>query len=85
MTTPNIKGMGSKSGVKRTRTASARDAFDKDTVAEQDRSKRTKAVSVYMTPEEHRAFRMWAFEREESMSDVLSRLVPRILSGEVKP
>lgn len=83
-TTPALKPIGGlvrNGGTNRkVRQATSKEVFAPETTAEQTRSKRVKAVSVYLTEDEHRAFRRWAFDRELSMSDVLADKVSQIVS-----
>lgn len=81
---PNLTG-GAPSPLGRTakksRTSSASETFAPSAPAE-DAPKRDKGVMVYLTDAERKAFKRWAFENDESMSDVLAKHVAAILEGE---
>lgn len=74
--TPRPIGNGPKTG----RTSSARETFTPSAPAEAA-PKRDKGVMVYLTDAERKAFKRWAFENDESMSDVLAKHVAEILEG----
>lgn len=78
---PNLTGAPRLSPTpKKERTASASETFA-PTAPAPAAPKRDKGVMVYLTEAERKAFKRWAFENDESMSDVLAQRVIEILEA----
>lgn len=66
---------------KKARTSSASETFAPSAPAAAA-PKRDKGVMVYLTEAERKAFKRWAFENDESMSDWLANEVRKLLDRE---
>lgn len=67
-------------GAKKPRETSARETFTPSAPAPAA-PKRDKGVMVYLTDAERKAFKRWAFENDQSMSDMLAKHVVEVLTA----
>lgn len=68
-------------GARKAREKSAKETFTSAAPAPAS-PKRDKGVMVYLTDAERKAFKRWAFETDQSMSDVLAKHVAELLARE---
>lgn len=66
---------------KKARTSSASETFAPSAPAAAA-PKRDKGVMVYLTEAKRKAFKRWALDNDESMSDVLAKRVDELLEGD---
>lgn len=81
---PNLTGGTARplgKGAKKSRETSASETFTPSAPATAA-PKRDKGVMVYLTDAERKAFKRWAFENDQSMSDVLAKKVAELLEDE---